>query len=303
MLSKQLKGWGETSGWSSHRSSIFGEYKGFWFHIKQERSFVSFCVVVPLDTFQRRAIEPLLSSLMVAKQRLFFTSAESYLRVTVAHGLKGLKAEDITHVVEGMYAALVEVGVRPVRCCGECVIEGEYLATTVGTHSIMPMCDHCYGLGERDTAQTKQELSESDYGYSMGIAGALLGGVIATVPWIIVGRMGFFASILGLIIGSGALYGYRLAGARTGPKTRWIILFSTLLCVLFAHTLSLAMELAEVGIPINLLTYRILFTDRAFFDLSWGRLSIATVMALIGVRGIFSSLGERLVVPELQRLQ
>lgn len=62
--------------------------------------------------------------------------------------------------------------------------------------------------------------------------GGLVGGFIATIPWILMYVYGgFILSLLGFVIGYGAFYGYKLLGGKVNKNTYKLVLFFTFISI------------------------------------------------------------------------
>ena len=123
--------------------------------------------------------------------------------------------------------------------------------------------------------------------YFMGIVGALLGGVVATIPWILLYIYGnMMLSILAFVIGYGALYGYKLFHGIVDKNTSWIITIVSLISVTVATL---------VVIPLWILHnqgYVISFenTMSAFKSAILRDFVISIVFTLLGISGVISKI-------------
>lgn len=124
---------------------------------------------------------------------------------------------------------------------------------------------------------------QPSYSYVAGCIGALLGALVGAIPWVIVGQLGFQASILGALIGSAAMFGYTRFGGKLGRATAWIIALSTLIAVVAADLTSAAIFFKSNDYAISLYNYRIMYTDPEVARGSWTNLVIGLAMAALGV--------------------
>jgi MFS family permease len=139
---------------------------------------------------------------------------------------------------------------------------------------------------------------QPSYSYVAGCIGALLGALVGAVPWVIVGQLGFQASILGALIGSAAMFGYTRFGGKLGRATAWIIALSTLLGVVAAELTSTAIFFKSNDYAISLYNYRIMYTDPEVARGSWTSLIVGLAMAGLGVWRIIAKLA-RAARPEV----
>lgn len=124
---------------------------------------------------------------------------------------------------------------------------------------------------------------QPSFSYVAGCIGALLGALVGAIPWVIVGQLGFQASILGALIGSAAMFGYTRFDGKLGRATAWIIALSTLFAVMAADLTSAAIFFKSNDYAISLYNYRIMYTDPEVARGSWTNLVIGLAMAALGV--------------------
>ena len=76
------------------------------------------------------------------------------------------------------------------------------------------------------------EAKEVKRSYLTGILGAILGGVIAAIPWVLTYVYGnMMLSLLALIIGAGEFYGYKLCKGKMTTKLPIIIMVIAIIIV------------------------------------------------------------------------
>lgn len=84
-----------------------------------------------------------------------------------------------------------------------------------------------------------------------GVVGAFLGTLLGVVCTVVIGQMGYVASISGLVMAVGALKGYELLGGRLSKKGAVISSALILVMTYLAHRLSLAISLtSEMGMGV-----------------------------------------------------
>ena len=87
-------------------------------------------------------------------------------------------------------------------------------------------------------------IKKKDNGYFVGIIGAILGGLIATIPWILMYVYGnMMLSALAIIIALGEFYGYKLFKGKIDNKLPVIIMIIALIIVSFATLIIIPMLL------------------------------------------------------------
>lgn len=78
----------------------------------------------------------------------------------------------------------------------------------------------CYHKITEDVEEAKNDNSGS---YLTGGVGAVLFGALGSLPWIIVGIMGWVVSVFGMVIGISANFGYNLFKGKQGKIKTWIM--------------------------------------------------------------------------------
>ena len=111
----------------------------------------------------------------------------------------------------------------------------------------------------------KKETS-SKGSYLTGILGAIVGGAIATIPWVLVyiyGGMMF--SILAALIAAGELYGYKIAKGKITKKLPIILMVIALIIVTVTTLVIIpTLLIAKEGIAVNLTNISRLYENGEF---------------------------------------
>lgn len=119
-----------------------------------------------------------------------------------------------------------------------------------------------------------------------GVVGALLGTLLGVVCTVVLGQLGYVASISGLVMAVGALKGYELLGGRLSKKGAVISSILILGMTYLAHRLSLAISLtSELGMDVLRCFQAIpplLRTGLLDGPAYWGNLVMLYVFTLLG---------------------
>ena len=127
---------------------------------------------------------------------------------------------------EGM-TALREAGLSQIYHCVQCAEAFEGAPDIALVNGVaMPVHSHCrsglaQAMEEGKRARTEMQRQESaaalrDGSILKGILGAFLGALIGSIPWVLIYMFGYLASIGGIIIGMGAVFGYKKLSGRVG---------------------------------------------------------------------------------------
>ena len=99
---------------------------------------------------------------------------------------------------------------------------------------------------ERKEAETRARQAPPESPFA--IFGAILGGVVGALPWMLLTAGGYVASLAAALIALGASYGYKLFGGRPGVKKLVIVILLTVVMVPLAE---MAGEVVSLGYSIH----------------------------------------------------
>ena len=129
--------------------------------------------------------------------------------------------------------------------------------------------------------------------YGLGILGALIGGIIGSIPWIVIAlTTNFFIGWLGFVIGISALYGYKKLGGIEDKYAKWIILGATVISVIFAQFFTVFFQIYQLGYEVSLDNTIIIFQDGEFVKAFLTDIAIGLVIAFLGIKSLFDNLGK-----------
>lgn len=167
----------------------------------------------------------------------------------------------------------------------------------------MPLHETCALQMQReaDTEQAQQE-TEAAGSYGKGFLGALLGGLLGALVWGTVLYFGYFAGVIGFLIGWLAEKGYGRLGGKTGKWKVWILIAAILIGVLagtfggYAATIAQAIHNGGISgctaADIPKLFVAMLVEDAAVRTSVLGSVALGLLMAFLGTLGILSKAGK-----------
>ena len=128
--------------------------------------------------------------------------------------------------------------------------------------------------------------------YFLGIIGGFIGGMIASIPWILMyiyGNMMF--SMLAIFIAMGAFHGYRICKGTIDNKLPMIITVLSLLSITVATLVIIPMALlAKNGYDATFENLKILYEYESFVEAITKDYIIAFIFTLLGISGVTSQL-------------
>lgn len=141
----------------------------------------------------------------------------------------------------------------------------------------------------------KKETS-SKGSYLTGILGAIVGGAIATIPWVLVyiyGGMMF--SILASLIAAGELYGYKIAKGKINKKLPIILMVIALIIVTVTTLVIIpTLLIAKEGISVNLTNISRLYENGEFATAMMKDFIISLIFTILGASIVTANIKKQL---------
>lgn len=132
--------------------------------------------------------------------------------------------------------------------------------------------------------------------YLTGILGGLVGGFIASVPWILMyvyGKM--ILSLLAIIIAMGALKGYQLCKGKVNKSLPLIITIISLICVTVSTLVIIPVLLIEKqGANVSIDTLKFLYSYGDFTTAIMKDYIISVLFTFLGISGVISNIKKQL---------
>lgn len=137
-----------------------------------------------------------------------------------------------------------------------------------------------------------KENKKASGNYFTGIIGAIIGGAIGAVPWIIAYIYGnMMIALLAILIAGGAYYGYKICKGKITKKVTIIITIISIIIVALVTLLIIPVILIHTeGINTNLATIQYLYQDEEFTSGIIRDTLIAIIFTAVGVAVVNSSI-------------
>lgn len=265
----------------------YKEIEGYQFNFVENQIANQHIFMIPLEASQQNII--------ALKNDLKTTSKHLKLNVTQSNtsmvtflwqgNLKGLNLQTLKDYTEGLVAVLHKLSIQPHTACPFCE-QGE--PDTIVTINGITVKGHeaCKQNAIQDIANAPVEVKKNPFAKSL--VGALLGAAIGAIPWILVDLfVGFFAAILGVLIGYSAFYFYKKFGGVVVNYTKYVIIGVTLLGVLFANFVIATYVILNNDGAIVLSNYVVVYSDPEIGPILFQSLGIGLVISLFSLPTIF----------------
>lgn len=128
--------------------------------------------------------------------------------------------------------------------------------------------------------------------YAKGILGAILGGLVASLPWILAYVYGnMIIAALAIIIAIGALKGYQILNGKVDKKLPIIIAIISLLCVTISTLVIIPLLLLlKEGVGASLTNLELLYSDSEFFAALMGDYIVSILFTILGMSGVIKTI-------------
>jgi len=238
------------------------------------------------------------------KYRAKLTNADgNVVTVLLNSEIKRIKPEDVAILLNEATAFLAEKGYRSgCTICGEESGEGYTLQGGL----VRPMCAPCHERVAAASAEIRQERAASG-SCPAGLLGAVLGAIIGIIPWVLVGMLGYIASVCGLIMAFLSYKGYLLMRGRRGPGMTWILIVVlvvfTYIAVLASEGIAGYQQLTNEGYSINLPEYTLLVLSLPFIpegSAIWGSIALGWLFAGLGSFSLLRKAGKEAAGKDLE---
>lgn len=132
--------------------------------------------------------------------------------------------------------------------------------------------------------------------YITGIIGAIIGGAIATIPWVIAYVYGgMMLSILAALIAAGEFYGYKIAKGKINKSLPVIIMILAIIIVTITTLLIIpALLIQKEGITVNLINIQRLYLYSEFSSAMMHDFVISVVFTILGASIVTSNIKKSL---------
>ena len=176
------------------------------------------------------------------------------------------------------------------------------LGYTLQGGQIIEICADCHDKISHELADIKHE-RETAGSYMTGAIGAILGGILGIIPWILLDQIGFIASISGLIMGFLAQKGYLILRGKRGRGMLIIIaavlIVFTYVAVLINQTIYDYTYLIEEGYA-DVSAIRLFFLEITFpFD--YMNYDVGSIWGQLGLGWLFAALGSFSILRDVYR--
>lgn len=304
MAFPRLKQFASIKGWRIEKNRAYGEENGYIFTLIDGQGFKAFLSPLPsTDEYNQKDVLDYLdkNKKMLGISEFMFDN--EVLIIKLKETLTSTKIETMNNLLKELTDFLKSKGIKGKECCIFC--SNDNAEQTVYIDNIMYSAHgECYLHQKNVVEEATREYEAEDKNYFLGFIGALIGGIVCSIPWIIVQVfLNRIASVLAALIGVGALKAYYMFKGKLGRGTRWIIALCTLISVVFAQFGGIAIEMVQNDIPLQYKNFMLLFSFPEVTRSFMANLALSLFMAFLGIIGLFLELkgNAKSVLPNIEK--
>lgn len=141
--------------------------------------------------------------------------------------------------------------------------------------------------------------------YFTGIIGAFLGGLVFTIPWILLYvYANMIYSLLAVLVAIGALLGYQLFKGKVDKKLPIIITVISLLAITIATLVIIPiLLLLKENIIATIPNIKLLYSESSFLSAIMRDYAISIVFTILGISGVIASIKKQINDGEVDKIK
>ena len=290
-----LKRFAAENGMRMAKGCAYGELGGFLVSLFNENNFRSMYINyaagadVPEENEKRARLDAFLASAKAQGNVLNYNVLNDGVQMSFRANGKGVAS--LRALLPQLLSVLAQEGFIGTACCSRCggAADGtEKIVLQNGRAQLMH--EACITALADEQREAVQQQSHSGNNYWMGLLGAVLGTLVGLIPWVLLARAGYFASIAGFLIGLCAKKGYELFRG----KLVALIVCSVLGVVLAQYVdiwIQVAIELDGYFFSfgeLTSITTQLILTEPEVLTPFLINLALGLVFALAGLWGVFA---------------
>lgn len=241
-----------TLGLKNYGAYYYGDYQGYVVTLTEKLTniILSIAITFPNDDVKADSIRGFVENYKRTYNLVDYTINHSSISMTINDSANARdKLLQLLNKTVGMLEYNKVPGNDVCYFC-EKKLQDNYVKAQI-EDAFVNMHDKCVDELSRIAEKERNDYIAGKKNYGRGFIGALIGGLIGTIPWIIVDMLGFIVGILGALIGYAAKFGYEKLGGKPRKGKAWILGIVVLFCIIFAQfastAITLVMETSATG--------------------------------------------------------
>lgn len=300
MIGKRLKKIAESYSMNIEKHYAWGQIDRYLFALDEGVGYIGVTISVTLadNDDRRNTLAGYISS--ISKQHKIRSSIINHCSIVIQISDVVNAKKYVIAFIEHIRNKLKELDVPGAELCAVCSENtGEMLHDVKIDTGVTRMHKKCYNSIKQATDEKQEEYDNESKNHFIGVVGALIGGIVGTIPWIIVYMLGFFVGWLGFIIGIAANKGYEILGGKNSKAKPFIIIIVVIICVLLAQVTCEMIELynylQEEGVELGIIDmFRVLWetfiAEAEYSRAVLGSVAMGLIFAGLGTFGLIKNM-------------
>lgn len=251
MIFPRVKKVGKDNHWKRTSSTVFGEYKGYWFNMGDGTGFkyITASIHIPNEAVKSHLIDILGQNKKSIGYHEFEVLA-NYVFIKFNENITSTSREKLDSALSFLASTFEQLGLPQMNDCHSCQGKTNLKYYDVNGEGKL-FCITCANALESqfDESWRRDRLEEKNY--FIGFVGALLFSLAGVVGWIILQQIGYMSSVMALVIAFLSLKGYLYFKGKMGTYTRFIIVVTGMMSIVAANYLSYVTSFLLEGYTIN----------------------------------------------------
>ena len=293
MILPGLRNWAKKNNWKIDRNIIYGTYNEYLFSAFEGSGYKAFSIHLPvLEEAKRIQIDDFIKENKKKIRISEYIFNDNILIVKYRESYWSMGIKDMKRILDALTLKFKELEIPDSSHCVLCGTADNSSIYVMNDKVSVVMCNSCYQKFADEIEEAHREYSQNEKNYFTGFIGALVGGCIASIGWVLAGVfLNITASILGYLIGISALKGYKIMRGKIGKGTRIILSLVMLFCIIASEFVVLSVIMYRAGAALIPYNYILLLTDSG---------AAGEILMNIGLGLLFGFLG---IWPLLRKLK
>jgi len=257
MIFPKIKKIARELDWYRTKDSVFGLYKGYFFTIgDQELSSKQGFKYITASTSHLTEEEEiqLKTELDANKKMLKFSTYEIRVKsiyIQFNEYVVSTKTETIYFMLDFLVDLFKKLNIPEQNNCHHCLTRENLDYYNSNNNGIL-LCKACFQEVQDSFSEFGQGEQAENKNYLIGFLGSIVFSLLGIIAWVLMAAyLDKLHSAMAILIAYLGIKGYQYFKGRHGKLTKYIIIFSNVLCILVANVATIIVELMKIGLSVS----------------------------------------------------
>ena len=257
MVFPKAKKIAKEQNWHSTKDGVFGLYKGYFFNVGDANllSNPQFkYVVATVDNLTEEQKEQIKTELETNKKVLKFSNfiiRNNSIFIRFVENITFTKLKTIYALFDFLVDLFKKLNISEQNKCHNCGTANNVNSYNLNNSGIL-LCPACFREIENRHYEIEREKFAENKNYLTGFLGSVVFSAIGIIAWVLVAvYLDIIASAMALVIAYLGIKGYDYFKGRRGKLTKYLIVFSNIICIIIANVATVTAMLMNEGLSIS----------------------------------------------------